>query len=185
MFTIIETGISDLKLIKPTVFRDERGEVIKRFNTSYFKRLGISFRVEEEILSRSKLGAIRGLHFQTRNPQAKIISVIKGKIFDVVIDLRENSESYSCIFCLELSSDDELMLYIPEGFAHGFLTLENDTIVSYPCSNIYDLESEKGIFYKDPDLNIPWPKLDIDYIVSLKDQNLMSLKEYNDSKKHF
>lgn len=183
MYKYIETGISELKLIELNVFCDERGELIKPFDRVSFQQVGIPFCIEEVVISISKLGSIRGLHLQTNNPQAKIVNVLKGRIFDVVVDLRQNSETYSKIFCVEFTSNDRRILYIPEGFAHGFLALENDTIVSYPCSNRFDSDSEVGINYNDPDLNIPWPRLEVEYIVSHKDQNLMAFRDYNDSKK--
>lgn len=177
-YKLITTYIENLVIVEPKVHIDSRGYLIKKYLSSYFEKSGILNFVAEEVITKSKLGTIRGLHFQTKNPQAKLVSVVKGSIFDVAVDLRLGSPTYGMYFGLELSSENNLMLLIPEGFAHGFLSLEEDTIVIYPCSSEYEPDFDSGVLYNDSDLNIKWPKLDIDYIISEKDRNLPRFRDF-------
>lgn len=178
MFNIKEKEILGIKIITPLVFLDSRGKFVKKFHKSSYVTNEISLEAKEEIISISKKGVMRGLHFQTKHPQAKLINVIKGKIYDVAVDLRLGSLTYGEHFGLELSSENNLMVYIPEEFAHGFLALEEDTIVSYLCSTEYEPDHDSGLRYDDPDLKIQWPKLDVEYIVSEKDLNLPRFKDF-------
>ena len=124
------------------------------------------------------------MHFQLNNPQAKLVSVPKGVIYDVIVDLRKNSDSYGKWTGVELSSDNNCSLYVPRGFAHGFRSLENDTVVLYQCDGKYDKESDTGIRFDDPDIGIEW-NIDIaDVICSEKDKSLMSFRNFSD-KNHF
>jgi dTDP-4-dehydrorhamnose 3,5-epimerase len=132
----------------------------------------------EEFFTKSKYGTLRGLHFQTKNPQKKLINVIKGKIFDVAVDLRVGSVTYGKHFGVELSSENNMMLLIPEEFAHGFLSLEEGTIISYLCSNEYEEEFDTGIVYDDSDLNVQWPRLDVDFLISDRDKSFPRFKDF-------
>lgn len=177
-YKIITTSIESLVIIEPKVHTDSRGLFIKKYLNSFYEKSGLFGVVAEELISKSKLGTIRGLHFQNKNPQAKLINVIKGRIYDVAVDLRLGSPTYGMHFGLELSSENNLMLFIPEGFAHGFLSLEEDTIVSYLCSTEYEPDHDSGIRFDDPDLNIQWPILDLDYVLSEKDLNLSRFRDF-------
>lgn len=155
---IISTPIKDVLIIKPQVFNDDRGAFYESFNSQKFnKEVGRNVTFLQDNISISKQNVVRALHLQ-KPPyaQGKLVSVIKGKVLDVAVDLRTNSETYGKHFSLELSSENKLMLWIPEGFAHGFSALENDTVFSYKCTNSYNKESEMSILWNDPDLQIDW-----------------------------
>jgi dTDP-4-dehydrorhamnose 3,5-epimerase len=174
-----ETSLDGVILITPKLHLDYRGKLIKKFHKSSFRQFGIELEVMEEIISYSSKGVLRGMHLQLINPQAKLINVIRGSIFDVIVDLRKSSKTYGKYFGIELSEENSNILYIPEGFAHGFVALEDNVIVSYLCSTEYDAGSDAGIKFDDPDIGIAWPKLDVDYILSDKDKNLPSFKQFN------
>jgi dTDP-4-dehydrorhamnose 3,5-epimerase len=154
---IIKTEINDLLIIKPRVFEDERGHFFESYNQSVFNVNGLNLNFVQDNQSLSNKGVLRGLHFQ--NPpfaQGKLVRVIKGSVLDVAVDIRKNSSSYGKHVSIVLSEQNKTMLYIPEGFAHGFLTLEDNTIFSYKCTNIYNKESEGCILWNDSDLKINW-----------------------------
>ena len=153
---IKQTGIEELLEIIPSVYEDERGWFYEFYKESSFHAAGITTRFVQENQSFSKKGVIRGLHFQLPPfEQAKIVSVIAGKILDVVVDLREKSATFGRVYYCLLESQKRNMLMVPEGFAHGFAALE-DSIFFYKCSNFYNRESETGIVWNDPQLNINW-----------------------------
>lgn len=154
---IIETELSGLLIIQPNVFKDARGYFYESYNKKLFHQHGIKDEFVQDNQSLSQKNVVRGLHFQ--HPpfaQAKLVRVIKGAVLDVVVDIRKNSPTYGKSFCIELTEDNFLMLYIPVGFAHGFATLEDNTIFSYKCSNFYNKASEDTILWNDPTLNIDW-----------------------------
>jgi len=177
-FQVKKTNIKDLLVIEPLKITDERGYFIKKYLNSFFKDLRQLDFISEELISRSKLGTIRGLHFQSKNPQAKLINVIKGKVYDVAVDLRKGSLTYGQHYAIELSEVNNLMLLIPEGFAHGFMSLAENSIVSYLCSSEYEPNFDSGLIYNDPDLNIQWPKLDLEYTISDKDKGLPMFRDF-------
>ncbi len=151
------TPISDLLIIQPTVFEDNRGYFYESYNKTLFDQHGIDVDFVQDNQSLSQAGVLRGLHFQ--NPpfaQGKLVRVIKGAILDVAVDLRKNSPTYGKHYDLELNEKNKTMLWIPPGFAHGFLTLENDTIFSYKCSNYYNKASEDTLLWNDKDIGINW-----------------------------
>jgi len=149
--------ISGLKLLQPTIFNDARGYFFESYNYETFKKLGIEDLFNQDNQSLSKKNVIRGLHFQVPPfAQAKLVRVIKGAVLDVAVDLRKESPSYGQYFSVELNEENQLQLYIPVGFAHGFLALENNTIFAYKCSNVYHKDSERSILFNDKDLNINW-----------------------------
>lgn len=155
---VIKTEIQDLIVIQPTVFSDGRGYFQETYNEQkWIDSLGEVPRFVQDNESMSQKGVLRGLHFQ--NPpfqQGKLVRVVKGSVLDVAVDLRKNSPTYGQHFKVILSEENKLQMYIPEGFAHGFLTLEDQTIFSYKCTNVYHPESEGGLRWNDPDLNIDW-----------------------------
>ncbi|MDR3559709.1 MAG: dTDP-4-dehydrorhamnose 3,5-epimerase [Candidatus Pacebacteria bacterium] len=155
----IETKFKDAWLIEPKVFQDERGFFLEPYSKRKFLEAEIEadFVQDNHSLS-TKTGVLRGLHFQ--NPphtQAKLVRVTKGKVYDVIVDLRKNSETYGKWQGFKLSNENFQMLFVPRGFAHGFLTLEDNTEFEYKCDNFYEPSAESGIIWNDPDLNINWP----------------------------
>lgn len=183
-FEKIETGIKDLFIIEPQIFEDSRGFFLESYNYNTFKEIGIKNIFVQDNHSKSSKGVLRGLHFQKGEySQAKLISILRGSILDIVVDLRENSETFGVYFSIELNEKDKRMLFIPKYFAHGYLTLEDNTEFFYKCDNFYNPKSEAGIMWNDRDLNIEWnfKKYGInenELIISEKDKKNMSFKEY-------
>lgn len=174
---IEKTDIPDLLLIKPKVYKDERGYFFENYSQNMFHANGITDVFVQENQSMSHKGVLRGLHFQAPPfAQSKLIRVIRGAVLDVVVDIRKNSSYYGKSYCIELNENNNWMLYIPEGFAHGFLTLEDHTIFVYKCGNYYHKPSEGGIMWNDPDLNIEW-KITAP-ILSEKDKNNMLFRDF-------
>ena len=168
---LIKTKFDGLILVKNKKFNDLRG---------YFKELIVEKKLKVkfpfQVMSFSKKNIIRGLHIQTKNPQGKFVTVIKGKIFDVTVDLRKKSKTYGKYFSKILSDKNSLSIYIPPGFAHGFCTLDKENFVVYSCTQYRNAKSEIGIKYNDQDLNIKWPIKKP--ILSLKDKKNYSLKDF-------
>ena len=154
---IIKTKIKDLVIIKPRVFADDRGYFFESYNRNTYMDNGLDVEFVQDNESKSQKGVLRGLHFQ-RPPfaQGKLVRVIQGAVRDVAVDLRKDSETYGQWESVELTADNKTMLWVPPGFAHGFVTLEDNTIFAYKCTNLYDKESEGSIVWNDPDLNIDW-----------------------------
>ncbi|MDD7409792.1 dTDP-4-dehydrorhamnose 3,5-epimerase [Fusobacterium gastrosuis] len=182
-FKKIETGIEGLYIIEPTVFGDERGFFVESYNKNDFTELGISDEFVQDNHSKSKKGVLRGLHFQTKFSQGKLVRVIKGSVYDVAVDLRKDSKTFGKYFGLELSAENKRIFFIPKDFAHGFLTLENDTEFTYKCTDFYHPEYDSGIMWNDKDINIDWnfEKYNLkekDIVLSEKDKKHQSLKEY-------
>ncbi|HVD99793.1 MAG TPA: dTDP-4-dehydrorhamnose 3,5-epimerase [Cytophagaceae bacterium] len=151
-----ETFIKDLVEIYPKIFKDERGFFLETYNRSSFEKAGIKTAFVQDNQSFSIKGVLRGLHFQ-KPPfaQAKLVSVISGRVLDVAVDLRKDSPTFGKHFSVVLEAEKRNMLLVPEGFAHGFVALE-DSVFSYKCSNVYNKESEGGIIWNDKDLSIDW-----------------------------
>ncbi len=175
---VIKNEFPGLLVIKPNVFKDERGSFCETYNKNDFKSIGISYEFLQDNQSVSNKGVLRGLHFQ--NPpfeQGKLIRVVKGSVRDIVVDIRNNSPQYGKYFSVILSEENNLMLWVPPGFAHGFLTLEDNTIFIYKCSQVYNKASEGAILWNDPDLNIDW---NIDEPnISEKDKSAIKFKMLN------
>lgn len=159
---------------------DNRGGFMKCFEKNIYAGAGIEFQLDETFVSVSTKNVIRGLHFQMRIPQAKLVSVVKGKVWDVIVDLREKSPTYKKWIGEEISAENHRALYIPRGFAHGFASLEDGTVMLYQCDGKYDKESDTGIIYNDPQLAIEWPIDDKLAIHSERDLCLMRIQEYED-----
>lgn len=175
---IHQTPISDLVIFEPKVFEDDRGYFFENFRKSVFEETGIDETFVQENESRSKKNTVRGLHFQAPPfAQAKLLRVVVGRIYDVVLDLRKSSKTYGQTFGIELSGENKKMLFVPVGFAHGFACLEDDTIVQYKCSGYYNKESEGGILWNDPELDINWSVSEP--IISEKDHHHPQLKNFN------
>ena len=174
---IIQTKIPDVLVLKPKVFEDERGFFFESFNASEFKEATHSnLNFVQDNHSMSSKGVLRGLHFQTVNMQAKLVRVIFGEIFDVAVDLRKDSSTYGNWVSEVISAENKKQLWIPEGFAHGFLTLSEKAEVLYKTSDFYNKEFEKTIKWNDSTLNIEWPN-SIKPILSAKDNIGLSFKE--------
>ncbi|MDD3144506.1 MAG: dTDP-4-dehydrorhamnose 3,5-epimerase [Candidatus Gracilibacteria bacterium] len=180
MFNFIATSIDGLTIIEPQVFGDERGFFMETYNEKEFKNAGINVNFIQDNHSKSKAGVLRGLHFQTINTQSKLVRVISGSVYDVAVDLRKNSSTYGKWYGVVLSNENKKQFFIPKGFAHGFLTLEDDTEFVYKCDDFYNPVGDGGIKYDDPDLNIDWGKyFDINkLIISEKDKKQITLKDF-------
>ena len=154
---IIETQIKDLLVIKPDVFTDERGYFFETYNKERFAQHGLDMVFVQDNESQSTRGVLRGLHFQ-KPPftQGKLVRVVKGAVMDVAVDLRKGSPTYGQWESVVLTEDNKFMYWIPEGFAHGFVCLEDQTVFTYKCTNVYNKASEGSIRWDDPDLNIDW-----------------------------
>lgn len=154
---VIETKIKDLLIIKPKVFADARGYFFESYNEGVFKQNGIQVNFIQDNQSLSNAGVLRGLHFQAPPfDQGKLVRVITGAVLDVAVDIRKNSPTYGEYVTIELTDENKTMFYIPPGFAHGFLTLNDNTIFSYKCTNLYNKNSEGTVLWNDTDLKINW-----------------------------
>jgi len=154
---IIETSLKGLLIIEPQVFKDERGYFYESYNQEKFLKVGVRDVFVQDNQSLSQKNVVRGLHFQhPPYAQAKLVRVIKGSVYDVVVDIRKDSPTYGQSFGIELTEENFLMLYVPIGFAHGFATLQDNTIFAYKCSAFYNKASEDTILWNDPTLNIDW-----------------------------
>jgi len=175
--TIIKTEIKGILIIEPQVFSDDRGWFSESYNEKKFHEKGIHIQFKQDNHSLSKLkGVLRGLHFQNNPyPQTKLVRCTKGKIWDVAVDLRKSSSTYLKWFGIELSEYNHKMLFIPCGFAHGFLTLEDNTEVQYKVDNFYNASLDRSIHYNDPQINIDWPIIEM--TLSEKDKNALLLKD--------
>lgn len=174
---IIKTSIEGLLIIKPDVFKDERGYFYESYNKERFAKEGLDMNFVQDNESKSSKGVLRGLHFQ-KPPyaQGKLVRVVKGAVMDVAVDLRKDSPTYGKWESVILTEENKFQFWIPEGFAHGFVTLEDETIFNYKCTNVYNKESEGSILWNDPDINIDW---NIDNpILSEKDKISPLLKDF-------
>jgi dTDP-4-dehydrorhamnose 3,5-epimerase len=173
----VETGFKGLKVFEPKVFADARGYFFEGYNKNTFHAAGITAEFVQDNESKSQRGVLRGLHYQM-NPmaQAKLVRVVEGEVLDVVVDIRKGSPTFGKQFSLLLTAENKKQLFIPRGFAHGFAVLSDTCIFQYKCDNFYSKESEGGIAYNDPELNIDWGFDISQAIVSDKDKVLPPLK---------
>ncbi len=176
---IEETKLQGCFIIKPPIFKDSRGYFFESFNQKNFNKLtGANGYFVQDNQSASTYGVVRGLHYQKgEHAQAKLVRVIEGKVLDVAVDLRPDSETYGQWFSVELSSDNNLQLYVPRGFAHGFSVLTDRAVFAYKCDNAYNKEAEGGLRYNDPDLNIDWSIPEDRMILAEKDLGLPFMKD--------
>lgn len=175
-----QTPLKDCFLIHNTVFRDERGYFFESFNAQRFcKETGINTVFVQDNQSQSVKGVLRGLHFQKGEAaQAKLVRVLKGEVLDVAVDLRKSSSTFGQHYSVILSETSHTQLYIPRGFAHGFLVLSDAADFFYKCDNFYNKSAEEGIIYNDPQININWHMQPEDLIISSKDLELPDLSSY-------
>ncbi|MBR3140022.1 MAG: dTDP-4-dehydrorhamnose 3,5-epimerase [Methanobrevibacter sp.] len=177
-FNFIETGIEGMFVVEPTVFEDNRGFFMETFQENDFKQAGYDLKFVQDNQSKSSKGVLRGLHLQLKYPQGKLVRVIKGEVFDVGVDLRQDSPTYGKWFGAILSEENKKQLYVPPKFAHGFLVLSDEAEFLYKCTEFYHGEDESGIMWNDEDIGIDWPLDGIDEIIlSDKDQEWKTLKE--------
>ena len=174
----IQTKIPDVILINPKVFEDQRGFFMESYHVEKFKLAGIDSIFVQDNHAKSVKDTLRGLHFQVNFPQAKLLRCLKGKVFDVAVDLRKDSPYYGQWVGEELSEDNKYQLFIPAGFAHGYYVLSETAEITYKCSEIYHPEDEQGLRWDDPDIAIDWPG--IDHILSEKDRQLPPLKDFDE-----
>lgn len=178
-FSFHSTKLHGLTLVTPFFAPDDRGWFSKPFERSIFSAHGIELSPWEELRSYSHKGVLRGLHFQRRHSQDKLVQVLHGAVFDVAVDLREGSATFGKWEGFYLSAENRQLLYIPKGFAHGFLALEDDTLFSYLCGDRYDPGSDGGVRWDDPQLAVSWPLERVDRVVlSEKDAALPTLQEF-------
>ena len=172
---IIETEIDGLLIIEPRVFGDERGFFLETWNESAFREAGLDLKFVQDNHSRSQKGVLRGMHFQNPGPQGKLVRVVNGAVFDVAVDMRKSSSTFGEWVGVELSAENKRMFWVPEGFAHGFLTLRHGTDFLYKCTAPYAPQAEYTLAWDDPAVGIEWPIADLDPIVSEKDSKGLAL----------
>ena len=168
---VIETGIEGLKLLEIDVHRDARGYFVETYNAERYAAAGVCNVFVQDNESLSQKGVVRGLHWQTgKASQAKLVRVVHGAVWDVAVDLRKGSSTYGRHFAVTLTGDNNRQLLIPRGFAHGFIVLEDNTLFSYKCDNVYCKEAERGMRFDDPALGITWPDVGVPLTLSEKDR---------------
>lgn len=177
-FKFIETCLSGVYIVEPTVFGDNRGYFMETYHYEEFKKNGLDMVFVQDNQSKSRKGVLRGLHFQTENTQGKLVRVISGEVFDVAVDLRKDSETYGKWEGVVLSSENKKQFYVPEGFAHGFLVLSDEAEFVYKCTDYYNPKAEGSILWNDEKIGIQWPIEDIEEIIlSEKDRNAKTFEE--------
>jgi dTDP-4-dehydrorhamnose 3,5-epimerase len=175
-FIFSQTNIDRVYIIEPTIFGDDRGYFMETYNYSDFKNFGIDANFVQDNQSKSKKGVLRGLHFQKKYPQGKLVRVISGEVFDVAVDLRKNSKTYCKWFGVILSVENKKQLYVPKGFAHGYLVLSETAEFVYKCDEFYHPEDEGGLIWNDKTINIQWPDIN-EIILSEKDKKNPSFED--------
>ena len=177
-FKFIKTKIKDLYIIEPKVFGDDRGYFMESYNRRDFVDAGLDMVFVQDNESKSKKGVLRGMHFQTKFTQGKLVRATQGEVYDVAVDLRKDSPTYGMWEGVVLSAENKRQFYVPEGFAHGFLVLSDEAVFNYKCTNLYAPEYDCGLLWNDPDVGIEWPLNGIDEIIlSEKDKKQKKLKE--------
>lgn len=185
-FNFNKTNIDGVYIIEPKVFGDNRGYFMESYNEEHFEEAGLNMTFVQDNESKSSKGVLRGLHFQRKHSQGKLVRVTKGEVFDVAVDLRVGSPTYGHWEGVILNDHNKKQFYIPEGFAHGFLVLSDEAVFNYKCTNFYSPEYDGGVMWNDPEINIEWPLDTIENVLlSEKDKghpNLkdLDLKEYED-----
>ena len=168
---VIETEIAGVKIVEPKVLGDERGWFCEQYNAERYRAAGIAARFVQDNESLSSRGVVRGLHWQAgAHSQAKLLRVVHGAVIDVAVDIRRGSPAFGRHVSVELSAANRRQLFIPRGFAHGFFVLEDDTIFSYKCDNLYCPEAERGMRFDDPALGIAWPDVGVKLTLSARDR---------------
>jgi dTDP-4-dehydrorhamnose 3,5-epimerase len=179
---LFETTIPELIVFKPKVFADARGSFFESYNQNTLKTIGITTLFVQDNQSESKRGVLRGLHYQTGDhAQAKLVRVLQGEVYDVAVDIRVGSKTYGKYFGSNLSAENGKQMYIPRGFAHGFIVLSETAVFAYKCDNFYDKESEGGIVWNDTTINIDWGIPHDQILLSEKDELLPNLENCRNS----
>ncbi len=177
--TVEECNIEGLKIITPAVYGDSRGYFMEVYNKQDFDAAGIDRVFVQDNQSASKKGVLRGLHFQIQYPQAKLVRVVRGEVFDVAVDLRPGSATFGKYHGIVLSEENKKQFYIPEGFAHGFLVLSDYAEFAYKCTDFYQPNDEGGLIYNDPDIGVEWPVIEgVELTLSDKDTKWQGLAAY-------
>lgn len=175
---VIETAIDGVKIIEPEVFGDARGWFVEQYNAERYRAAGITANFVQDNESFSSRGVVRGLHWQEGDAaQAKLVRVIRGSVWDVAVDIRRGSPTFGKHVAVTLSSENKRQFFIPRGFAHGFIVLEDETLFSYKCDNLYSPAAERGLLFSEPALGIQWPEVGVPLILSEKDQFHPTLAE--------
>jgi dTDP-4-dehydrorhamnose 3,5-epimerase len=177
----IETSLPGVLILEPRVHEDHRGFFMESYNQRLFAELGITHRFVQDNHSRSVRGVLRGLHYQLRQPQAKLVRATRGRVFDVAVDIRRGSPHFAAWTAAELSEDNRRMMFAPEGFAHGFLVLSEAAEFQYKCSDFYDPSDERGIAWNDPCIAIDWPLGELEPILSGRDLAWSTLDHMSDA----
>lgn len=168
---IINTALEQVTIIEPDIFGDDRGWFMETWNAREFARAGLEAKFVQDNHSRSAKGVLRGLHYQLQNPQGKLVRVVAGRAFDVAVSLRRSSPDFGRWVGVELSAENRRTLWVPPGFAHGFLSLEDGTEFVYKCTDFYSPADERAVLWSDPEIGIEWPLDDIGSpVVSAKDR---------------
>ena len=175
---VTTTEIEGVLIIEPDVHGDSRGWFVEQYNAARYKASGVTADFVQDNESFSSKGVVRGLHWQAgEHCQAKLVRVIKGAVWDVAVDIRKGSPTFGKYVSAVLTGDNKKQFFIPRGFAHGFVVLEDETLFSYKCDNLYCKESERGLMFDDPALKIRWPEVDVEIKLSEKDQKHPPLAE--------
>lgn len=172
---VSDTALEGVLIVEPRVFRDERGFFVETYHAERYRAAGIALPFVQDNHSRSTRGTLRGLHWQWRRPQGKLVRVIEGEIFDVAVDIRPDSPTFGQSASVVLSADNFLQLYVPPGFAHGFCVTSEVAQVEYKCTDVYDADGEGGLVWNDPDLALAWPVADP--VLSPRDRSHPTLRE--------
>ena len=176
---VIPTSIKDLYIIEPQVFGDHRGYFMESYSEADFKAAGLNMKFVQDNESRSKKGVLRGLHFQTKHTQGKLVRAVEGEVYDVAVDLREGSPTFGKWEGVLLTAENKRQFYVPEGFAHGFLVVSDVATFQYKCTDYYAPEYDGGIRWNDPEIGIEWPLEGIEEVLlSDKDKKQPMLKEF-------
>jgi dTDP-4-dehydrorhamnose 3,5-epimerase len=169
---LVSTGFDDLFIIEPKVIGDERGYFMESYHYDHFKNQGVDIKFVQDNQSKSKKGVLRGLHYQNApHAQTKLVRVLSGSILDVIVDLRKSKSTFGKAYTIELSAENKKQLLVPKGFAHGFIVLSESAEILYKCDEVYHPESEGGIMYNDPALNIDWKIPTVELLLSARDQH--------------
>lgn len=177
-FNFIETKIKDLYIIEPKVFGDNRGYFMESYNKKAFEEAGLTMKFVQDNESKSKKGVLRGMHFQTKHTQGKLVRVTEGAVYDVAVDLRKGSPTFGMWEGVLLTSENKKQFYVPEGFAHGFLVVSETATFHYKCTDFYAPEYDSGLLWNDQEVGIEWPLEGIEEILlSEKDKKQKTLKE--------
>lgn len=178
-FQFTKTGIEGLVVVEPKVFGDNRGYFMETYNYNDFKAVGLDMVFVQDNQSKSKKGVLRGLHFQKKNPQGKLVRVVSGEVYDVAVDLRKGSDTYGKWYGVLLSAENKKQFYVPEGFAHGFVVMSETAEFVYKCTRFYDPSDEGGLMWNDPEIGIDWPVPEnAELLLSEKDQHHQPLKDF-------